>query len=658
MVPDAVLASLELASAILDALADPVVVYDAAGHIVCGNAAAATMFGLTDSSGQVRADLAESVAARRPSIALWALDGRPLPYEEQPSVRVLRGEILTGKETVDVHARAADGAIRILSISGAPLYDEDGRMMGAVCVCRDITESKRLEQEVAARAAEMESIFATQAEAVVFADSTGRIIRMNEAQRRLCTLAGVDPEAEYIQSWPETVAQYDAFGQPIVLERRPFYRALRGETVAGDQAVELYQRSSQGHELVLRVSGMPVRNAGGRILGVVLTSEDVTEHRLLERELAERASQLEGLFEAMTDGVILVDARGRIVRMNEAERQLVGYDPTQDGPGSLYADFAARRMPRDLENRPLPKEEWPAVRLLRGEALMGADGVEIRVRALDGRELILQLNGGPVRDAAGNILGAVVAVRDVTERHLLEEQRSDILRVVAHDLLTPVTGLRLYLQTQERRQRKGQAPFLPGEEHFKTLNANLLRMERLVNDLREMARIESGALTLEKHPCDLRALCRKEVEVQEMLTPGRTIQLVLPEEPIVAEVDEQRIGQVVANLLSNALKYSPIGHPVKLTLHADDAAIRVAVKDKGPGIPDEELDHIWERYHRVKRIKAHEGTQSLGLGLFICQAIIKGHGGQIGVESTVGVGSTFWFTLPLAQASTCGEPPG
>jgi PAS domain S-box-containing protein len=647
LIPPAPLTSPDVAAAVFDALADAVVVYDRDGRIVGSNPAAVKLFSLTQPGGI--AALTVPVAERALGAELRTLQGKSLLPQDWPALRVLRGETLQGAQTVDIVTHTLDGSELVLNVSGAPLLDAAGQVAGAVCVSRDITERVRLARDLAARAAEIESIFATQTEAIVFADRTGRIIRMNEAQQELCALAGVDPEARFIQSWAKTVAQFDALGQPIVREQRPFYRALEGETVVGEQAVELHQRSSKGDELILRVSGAPVRDSQGSILGAVMRTEDVTRRRLLERELEERASQIEGIFDALTDGIILVGADGRIVRMNDAQRQLVGYDADLDAPGCLYIDYAARRIPRDLADQQMPREQWPAARILRGERLIGADATQIRVRALDGRELILQLSGGPMRDASGHLQGVVVAVHDATERRQLEEQRNDILRVVSHDLLTPVTGIRLYLQMQERRLRKGQSPFQPGEEMLSSLNTNLLRMERLVTDLRELTRIESGALTLERRPCDLRALCQKEVEVQQQLTPGHQIRLEAPAGPIIADVDEQRIGQVVANLLSNALKYSASDRPVTLTVRAEEKAIHVAVVDKGPGIPEAEFEHIWDRYHRVEGIKAHGGIKSLGLGLYICRATILGHGGQIGVESTLGAGSKFWFTLPLVD---------
>ena len=643
--PNVLHASPEFASTILDALADAVVVYDATGRIVAGNPAAATLLGLT-LSGRGAA-LETPIAERATEGDLRSLEGQPLPYEERPEERVLHGETLSGTESMDVITRTEEGQDCVLNVSGSPLLDAGGRVMGAVCVYRNITDRHRLMRELVERAAEMERIFATQVEAVVLADTTGRIIRMNDAQRHLLIERGINPEAEYIQSWAQESVPYDVLGQRVPREHLPFYRALGGETVTAQQAVDLYQHAPGGRELVLRVSGAPVRDARGHVIGAVLTTHDVTKQRHLEQELAERAAQIESIFEAMADGIVLVDATAHIVRMNESYRRLLGYDATREFVGSQFADYAARRVPRDVENRLLPKEQWPTMRVLRGETLTGARAEKTRVRALDGRELIVEISGAPVRDAAGHIIGGVTAIRDITERHYLEQQRSDILRVVAHDLLTPITGVRLYLHSQQRRMRKGQSPFLPGDRGLDTLNANLLRMERLVNDLRDMARIESGALTLERHPCDLVALCRQEVKVLHLLAPGRRIEVALPKEPILSEVDEQRVGQVLANLLSNALKYSPADQPVTLTLRVDNEGIHIAVQDKGPGVPAAELDHIWERFYRVEGIAAQDGSNSLGLGLYICRAIVEQHGGHVGVESTLSLGSTFWFTLPL-----------
>ena len=645
--------SIDELSAIFASMVDAVFVYDADGRIVRMNDAAAALTEV----GESLASTALPLRARGAIIELRDLDGRVLQREEWPVTRALHGEHLIGAAAPDVRARTPDGRDLILNVSGAPLLDAQGQVRGAICVSRDITERKRLERELAERATELESIFATQAEGVVYADTSGRIVRMNAAQRHLLLARGIDPTEERIDTWAEEMAPHDAHGQPVPRERLPFYRALRGETVSGDEAVELYQHTRDGQDLVVRISGAPVRDAQGRILGAVLTTYDVTHQRRLEEELAARASQIESTLDAMTDGVMLCDVAGRIVRLNAAQRRLLGDDDLHEDAGVDFAKYEARRAPRDHQGHPLPYEQGPMMRVLRGETLTGAQAVEIRLRALNGRDLVVQVSGAPVRDASGRVIGGVVAIRDVTERQRLEQQRSEILRVVAHDLLNPIMGVRLYIYTQQRRLSQGKAPFVPNEELLVALDANLTRIEHLVNDLRTAASIESGALALERCPCDLTALCRREIAAQQALAPSHAIHFEAPEEPIHADVDEQRIGQVITNFLSNALKYSPADHPVTLTLSAEDGAARIAVCDTGPGIPASALDHIWEQFHRVEGIKAQNGSQSLGLGLYICRAIVERHGGQVGVESMVGEGSTFWCRLPMAapQASAQRE---
>ncbi len=495
---------------IFAAMADAVVVYDANGSIVQFNDAAATLFQIREQLPYLSLPLDQ----REAGLEMQDLDGRPLQRDEWPGTRVLHGERLDGATAPDIRARTPDGHYLILNISGAPLTDAHGQILGAVCIIRDVTARRQLEREVAERAAELESIFATQTEGVVYVDRDGRIIRMNAAQRHLLASRDVDSAEEHINTWAQQIAPHDALGRPVPRDTLPFYRALRGETITDENAVELYHRAPDGRDVAVRISAAPVRNAHGEIVGVVLTT------------------------------------------------------------------------------------------------------------------------------------------RDVSQQRQLEQQQRDILRVVAHDLLSPITGMRLYFATQERRMRQGLPPFVPDESLLQAMNANLTRMEHLVNDLRAVTSIEAGALGLNRRPCDVRALCQREVAVQHALTPGRIIHFEAPEGSIQAEVDEQRVGQVLANFLGNALKYSAADKPVTLTLSAADGTVRLAVRDEGPGIPEMERARLWERFHRVPGIKAADGSQSLGLGLYICRAIAEAHGGQVGVESTLGEGSTFWCTLPRAYTVT------
>jgi signal transduction histidine kinase len=170
-------------------------------------------------------------------------------------------------------------------------------------------------------------------------------------------------------------------------------------------------------------------------------------------------------------------------------------------------------------------------------------------------------------------------------------------------------------------------------------------------------------------PCDLVALLRQQVEALRMAAPGRTIRLhVLPNgEAIIVEADADRIRQVVANYVTNALKYSPPHQPVDIFVQTHRGQTRVAVRDKGQGIPKAEQALVWELFHRVPGVAAQSRTtglsgDGLGMGLHISKAIIEAHGGRVAVKSRVGQGSTFWFTLPLVgpaqSAAAAAVQPG
>jgi signal transduction histidine kinase len=175
-------------------------------------------------------------------------------------------------------------------------------------------------------------------------------------------------------------------------------------------------------------------------------------------------------------------------------------------------------------------------------------------------------------------------------------------------------------------------------------------LDRLVNDLVDITRIRTGRLDLHLAPADLTPIVHEAVEEQRQVHPDRTLHLECPEEqraPVMA--DAYRLGQVVTNYLTNALKYSPADRPVTVGLQVGDQQARVFVRDAGPGLEPAEQEHIWRRFHRARGVEVQSGSGvGLGLGLHISQTIIEQHQGQVGVQSTPGQGSTFWFSLPLA----------
>lgn len=275
---------------------------------------------------------------------------------------------------------------------------------------------------------------------------------------------------------------------------------------------------------------------------------------------------------------------------------------------------------------------------------------------------------------------------DLIERTQAEEtlrranqRMEEFLNIATHELKTPLTALQASLQLVERRLQRRIAPdegtvgraggasasagagagsraiapawrALQGAADLLTRNQRQVRrLTRLVNDLADSARIESGKLDILPAPCDLTVIVREAVAEQRAVHPKGTIHLQVPQQPVLVSADASRIGQVVANYLTNALKYAPNDRPIEVELRVAGDTARVSVGDDGSGISAEDQAHIWERGFRVAgSAPSGEGEGvGLGLGLHISRSIVELHGGAVGLESAPDAGSTFWFTLPL-----------
>jgi signal transduction histidine kinase/integral membrane sensor domain MASE1 len=422
---------------------------------------------------------------------------------------------------------------------------------------------------------------------------------------------------------------------------------------------------------------------------------EIIERTRLEREreaaraMAERqAEQLDRMFEGMADGVVVYDAQGLTVRTNAAARRLLGLDAAPPDYAHLpLPERIALYQMRDEQGRPVDPEDAPSARALRGEVLTGTQSKDLQLRTLDGHEVKVNSSAAPLRDREGHLVGAVNILHDQTERKRLERERADaraselaqrevnrhmeqFLATASHDLRTPITGVVLGIDLAQRRLQQLAAAVRPtprastGDHPAAQHNAipaalNALeradgaaqRLSQLILRLFDIAQARTGTLELQRAACDLAALVREQVAAQRALVPERTIRLDLEADvavPVVADGD--RLGQVLANYLTNALKYSPADQPVVVSLTVQAGQARVAVRDAGPGLPPEEQARVWEPFYRAPAVAAQGSWGgSMGLGLYICQQIVERHGGQVGVESAVGAGSNFWFTLPLPR---------
>jgi PAS domain S-box-containing protein len=400
-----------------------------------------------------------------------------------------------------------------------------------------------------------------------------------------------------------------------------------------------------GSPITIAVSGAPLRDEQGAFRGAVCVLRDMTGRLLLEKALREREAMFRGTFEQAAVGMAHTGLDGRWLRVNDRICAITGYTSDE----MLSSRFQDITHPDDLEaSHALSRD------LIAGKCQTYS--TEKRYIRKNGQCIWVNLTVALARTPAGTPSYFISVIEDISARKALEQQRSDILSIVAHDLSNPLTVMKTRLQALHRQLAAGKTPDVTAP---KAIERTLRRMERLVSDLRDATSAEIHQLALKVEPHDLVALCRMEADAQRQMNKGRIIELDLPEEPLIADIDYDRITRVLGNLLSNAIKYSPPTQPITLSLErqtepsADGPGkevARIAVRDRGLGISPTLVPHIFEKFYRVPGVHEQQQMQpSLGLGLYICRTLVEEHHGTIMVETPSGPGSTFIFTLPLTH---------
>lgn len=356
-------------------------------------------------------------------------------------------------------------------------------------------------------------------------------------------------------------------------------------------------------------------------------------------EAIRRSEQvLRAVFGILPVGLWVADREGRFVRHNAAALQIFGRERAGlsdlDQQEGWWADTGQR----------VPVEEWPLYRAIHcGEANVG----RLMRITVDGRRKTIINSALPILDDAGRVAGAIVLHEDVTRLTETEDalrrtirSRDEMLGIVAHDLRNPLSTL--LLKAQQLRRHGGGDPALDA------IHRAASRMNRLIDDLLDVARIEQGVLSMRKESIAVRPFLREVVATQQGLAATRSITLdaTFEEEPGEVLADRDRLAQVFENLIGNSVKFTPDGGRIHLGGADRGDEVWLWVADTGAGIPPDLLAHVFERFWQEEDVD----RRGLGLGLMIVKGIVEAHGGRVWVESEVGVGSTFFLALPKPHA--------
>lgn len=277
----------------------------------------------------------------------------------------------------------------------------------------------------------------------------------------------------------------------------------------------------------------------------------------------------------------------------------------------------------------------------------GSDGnynITYNIMDPDGNRRVVEATGKAKFDAEGNAYRFSGILQDITEEYLLQQRKDEFISVASHELKTPITTLNASMQILQRMVKTDAPPERVATFVDKASN-NLGKLMRLLDDLLNVTKIQQGQLALNKTRFNLSELVQDSCEYIHMSSDHEFE--VKGDKEVMIFGDYRRLDQVIVNLLNNAVKYSPFSKKVEVTVTHNEHTATVSVRDYGIGINPQKLPHLFDRYYRVDAL-GHQFS-GLGLGLYICSEIITRHNGTIGVDSELGHGSNFWFTIPVDE---------
>ena len=538
---------------------------------------------------------------------------------------------------------ARDGTERPIADSGAPIRDARGAIRGAVLVFRDVTDDRRAEEALRRSEESLSATLYSIGDAVLSADENARITRIN-------------PVAERLTGWSEK----EAIGRPVdevfnivnedtrAKAPNPVSRVLAEGVVVG-LANHTALISRDGTERPIADSGAPIRDAQGATRGAVLVFRDVTEERRAGDALRQSEEKLRLMIASVSDyAIFMLDPQGRVASWNPGAERITGYREDE----ILGVHFSRFFTAEDVAGG-RPARELQAARK---QGRLEDEGWRI---CKDGSRFWAGVVIAPMHDTAGQLVGFVKTTRDLTQSRKLEEERvrlaqaqeavrlrDEFLSIASHELKTPLTALQLQLQGARDRASPIDERVVQKIDRATRVGD---RLAQLIEALLDVSRIATGRLTLNVEFCDLAEPVREVVERlgESASHAGCKLSLTVPA-ATPGQWDRLRIEQIAMNLISNAIKYAA-GQPIHVSVSRDGAMAVLEVRDKGPGIPEDQMSRIFERFERAVSTRHYGG---MGLGLYVARQIAQAHGGTITVANLPDRGVAFTVRLPLVPPAS------
>ncbi len=603
--------------------------------------------------------------------------------------KIRKGETIEHHETVRV---TKDKRLIDVSVAISPVRDESGKLIGASSIGRDISKRKQLEKN---------QNFLIEAGNILFSSldyaatlkSVAKLVVPNIAdwfaidmldergQPWLLTLAHINPkkvEWGYRLREKFPINMSDSTGIPAVLRSgKPelyshisdsmlqsvalnaqhlkimrqigFESAMVVPLVARRKvlgAMSFVSSTEGGHfyqedldlamELARRIA-MAIDNA-------VLyqnAQREIFERKKTESQLRSARNQLEIIFQNVLDGITVQDKNGKLIFANDAAAKATGFQAAEEMLNTPSSKIFQRFLMLDRLGNPFPPEKLPGRRALKGEK-HPREIICYREIKDGSQERWVDIKATPVLDDEGKVALVVNVMADITERELAEKRKDDFISIASHELKTPITSMKVFAQLLQKKVGKQN-----GQENLRLvlrMDDQLNRLTKLIEDLLDVSRIQANKLALHKEQFSLGELAKEVVENLQGVTAHKLI--IDQQSRVKVSADRDRIGQVLTNLLTNAIKYSPDAKKVIVGVKSNSKEAVVSVEDFGIGISPKHQPQVFERFFRAEGL-SEKTFPGLGIGLYFSAEVIKRHGGKIWVESEKGKGSTFYFSLPI-----------
>lgn len=533
-----------------------------------------------------------------------------------------------------------DNSIRYINAIGRVGYNTAGEVIRLYGTAQDVTDYIQAEQALRNSEARFRSAFDDAAIGISLVAIDGKFLRVNAA---FCEFIGYS-EAELL------TMNFQAITDPDDLDTDLNYvqQSLRGEV----RTYELEKRYL--HKLGYTVWGLLsvslLRNQEGEPLYFISQVQDITDRKQTEADLKEKNHRWRSLLDNVQLIVVGLDRHGLIEYANPFLLKLIGYTEVEVLGKYWFDNF-------------IPPHKTSEISHIFQEIILEVNTHSYVLNPIltrTGEERMIAWSNTLLHDIQGNAIGLISIGEDVTERYKLERMKGEFVSIVSHELRTPLTSMRAALNLLAEHIVDPASE--TGQNVIQIAAEGVERLVRLVNDILDLERLESGKLRLEKSCCDPAKVVKTAIDqMQEMANQeGVKIETNIESYPIYADCD--RLLQILTNLLSNAIKFSASNSTIWLQVQiiqnppypSNSPQLQFSIKDQGRGIPTDKLETIFERFHQLDASDSRDkgGT---GLGLAICRSIVEQHGGKIWVESILGEGSTFYFTLPVGEENCHGN---